>query len=161
MSPTAAAATAETSSTGRGHSIGECGGNRRRQRHQDDRQAQHLEQAHPRHAERPYAVAQHVDGRDIEQRVADDDRERALDQRRQMVAQHCPKRTAIRLSSAIAALKAGVSSSATEHRALCDQDRAHEERNAPGPFDDAGSPNPISRARNSPVAMKKPIGGPS
>ena len=47
---------------------------------------------HARNSERPYAVTQRIDGRDVEERVTDDDRERPLNQRAQMVAKNCRQR---------------------------------------------------------------------
>src|SRR6202035_118801 len=67
--------------------VGERGGKRRRERNEDNRPTQQSEKVRARDPERPHAIAEHINGRDIEERVTDDDRERPLDQRGQMVAQ--------------------------------------------------------------------------
>ena len=65
-----------------------------------------------RNPERPHAIAEHVDGRDIEERVTDDDRERPLDQGGQMVSQDGRQRN-VDPPVLPGALNAGVSSSET------------------------------------------------
>src|ERR1700722_17026422 len=43
---------------------------------------------HARNPKRSHAIAEHINGRDIKERITDDDRERPLDQRGQMVSQY-------------------------------------------------------------------------
>ena len=106
-------------------------------RHEDDRAAQHREQGRARNAERAHPVAQRIDGRDVEERVADDDGERALDQRPPMILEDRRERD----RDPVAGLERGAERGRLLERyahieADRDQRGAEQERDAPAPGDE-------------------------
>ncbi len=118
--------------------VGERGGERRRHRHEQRRHAQHREEVGARDMQRRHAVAEREHRRDVEQRVADDDRQRTLDQRPPMVADRFDERD----SSALARLDQRAEGGRLGDRhADIEADRhqrgAEQERDAPRPGDEA------------------------
>ena len=118
--------------------VGERGGERGRERHEHDRPAQQSEKGRAGNAKRAHAITQRVDGRDVEQRVTDDDRERALDQRRQMVAKDRHQRH----GRAFVLIERLERRRLLERNAHIKSDRnqhgAHEKGNSPRPGDKGG-----------------------
>ena len=84
-----------------------------------------------------HAIAERVDGCDVEQRIADDDRQRSLDQGQPVAPQHFAERNGDPLVARRRGLESGRLLERDAHiEADRHQDRADEERHAPGPGDE-------------------------